>query len=88
MNFNTLKISDVKTQLVALVLAMRNKEQLSQEELANKIGVSRITIQNLEASKNITLDTLLKVLQYFNLLEKFHLFIQDEIDNTAIQSLY
>jgi len=88
MQFNTLIIADVKQQLAAMVTAMRNKRAISQAQLAQEIGVSRITIQNLEASKNVTLDTLLKVLQYFDLLEKFNLFLKDEANSATIPSLY
>lgn len=88
MIFEPTKITNVKQQLVELTLSLRSKNELSQQQLADKIGVSRITIQNLEASKNVTLDTLLKVFHYFDLLEKLHLFLKDETDSSAIPSLY
>lgn len=86
--FDPIKITDIKNQLVELTLALRSKHGLSQEQLADKIGVSRITIQNLESAKNVTLDTLLKVLHYFDLLEKLHLFLKNETDSSTIPSLY
>ena len=86
--FDPIKITDVKNQLVELTLSLRSKHGLSQEQLADKIGVSRITIQNLESAKNVTLDTLLKVLHYFDLLEKLHLFLKNETDSSTIPSLY
>lgn len=88
MQFDLLKITDIKKQLADMVLAMRTKHAISQAQLAENIGVSRITIQNIEASKNVTLDTLLKVLQYFDLLEKFNLFLKDETNSASIPSLY
>ena len=88
MIFDPVKITDVKEKIAELSRSLRSKHQLSQEQLADEIGVSRITVQNLEASKNITLDTLLKVLHHFDLLEKLHLFIKDETDSSSIPSLY
>ena len=88
MIFEPTKITDVKEKVADLSRSLRSKHELSQEQLAEKIGVSRITIQNLEASKNVTLDTLLKVFHYFDLLEKLHLFLKDETDSSTIPSLY
>jgi transcriptional regulator with XRE-family HTH domain len=88
MLFETLKIKDVKTELGKWVKMLRKKQNLSQDQLADLLNMSRITIQNLEAGKNITIDTLLKVLQHFDALEKFNEFVQEEIKNNSYKSLY
>ncbi len=88
MLFETLKIKDVKTDLGKWVKMMRKKQNLSQDQLAELLNMSRITIQNLEAGKNITIDTLLKVFQHFDALEKFNDFVQEEIKNNSYKSLY
>ncbi len=80
MLFETLKIKDVKTDLGKWVKVMRKNQNLSQHQLADLLNMSRITIQNLEAGKNITIDTLLKVFQHFDALEKFSHFVQVEIN--------
>ncbi|PWK16730.1 helix-turn-helix protein [Arcicella aurantiaca] len=88
MLFETLKIKDVKTNTGELVKVMRKQQNLSQDQLAELLGLSRLTIQNLESGKNITIDTLLKVFQYFDCLEKFDQFIKQEIENNNYKSLY
>ncbi|NQW43001.1 MAG: helix-turn-helix transcriptional regulator [Bacteroidetes bacterium] len=88
MIFYTLNLNDAKENLSLLIKDLRKKNKLSQSELAEKLNVSRITIQNMEAANNITIDNFLKVLQYFHLLEKFNSLLKDEIENTQIKSLY
>lgn len=68
--FNTVEIKDVKNELGELVKALRKQRGLSQFQLANSLGVSRTTIQNLEQGKNFTVDTILKVLKEMDLLSQ------------------
>ncbi len=88
MLFETLTIKDVKTDIGKWIRVMRKKQNLSQDQLADLLNMSRITIQNLEAGKNITIDTLLKVFRHFDALEKFNDFVQEEIKNNSYKSLY
>ncbi|WP_339705172.1 helix-turn-helix transcriptional regulator [Algoriphagus aquimarinus] len=72
-----------------LLRKMRKSKGLSQDELAEKLSLSRITIQNVEAGRNFNIDTLLLILQHFNQLESFNKFIKEkseEYDN--LDSLY
>jgi transcriptional regulator with XRE-family HTH domain len=88
MLFRPTTIKDVKNQTAALARSLRKNKGLSQEQLAEALGLSRITIQNLEAGKNTTLETLLKVLQYFDTLDKFNQFIENNIEDNSWNSLY
>jgi transcriptional regulator with XRE-family HTH domain len=88
MLFEILTIKDVKTDLGKLTKVLRKKQKLSQDELADLLNMSRITIQNLESGKNVTTDTLLKVFQHFDVLEKFNHFVLEEIKNNSYKSLY
>ncbi|MCB9263243.1 MAG: helix-turn-helix transcriptional regulator [Flavobacteriales bacterium] len=81
-------IRDVKVQLGNLVKKLRKKEGLSQVELADLLGLSRITVQNLESGQNFTIDTLLKVVHHFNLLEELNRTINQKINDTSINPLY
>lgn len=81
-------IKDVKNHIGILVKLLREREKITQEQLAEKLNLSRVTIQNLEAGKNPTIDTLLKVLQYFDLLSGFDQYIESETRNNSQQSLY
>jgi transcriptional regulator with XRE-family HTH domain len=83
-----LTIKDVKTDIGKWVKMVRKKQNLTQDQLAEILSLSRITIQNLESGKNITVDTLLKVFQHFDTLEKFNQFVQDEIENNSYKSMY
>jgi len=66
---SSLEIIDVKEHLGQLVRTLRKSNSLSQNELADLLDLSRITIQNLESGNNFTIDTFLKVMRHFDLLE-------------------
>lgn len=85
---DALVIKDVKLRVGSLIKTMRNRENITQEQLAEKLGLSRLTIQNLESGKNPTLDTVLKAFQYFDLLDPFNKYLEMEIDNNNQTSLY
>jgi len=71
------------------VKSYRKGEKLSMQELAEKMELSRITIQNLESGKNFTIDTLLKALQYFDKLSAFNDFVKGKkSENEEVESLY
>ncbi|QEH40926.1 helix-turn-helix domain-containing protein [Chitinophaga sp. XS-30] len=88
MKLNELTVYDVKSQIAKLSRTLRGFEGISQDQLAEQLNMSRITIQNLERPKNVTLDTFLKVLQHFDLLEKFDAFIAENIADKNVTPLY
>jgi transcriptional regulator with XRE-family HTH domain len=61
-------IKDVKMSLGKTCKQMRKSNQLSREQLAEALSMSRATIQNIENGKNATLDNVLKVANHFGLL--------------------
>ncbi len=81
-------ISDAKQQIGELAKVLRKRHDRTQEQLAEKLGMSRITIQNLDAGRNATLDTVLKVLQHFDMLRELNGLVTQEIDNNNAPSLY
>ncbi len=86
---SSIKIKDVKSEIGLLVKSYRKGEKLSMQELADKLELSRITIQNLESGKNFTIDTLLKALQYFDKLSAFNDFVKGKrSENEDVESLY
>jgi transcriptional regulator with XRE-family HTH domain len=86
---SNLKIKDVKSEIGQLVKSYRKGEKLSMQELAERLELSRITIQNLESGKNFTIDTLLKVLQYFDTLASLNDFVKGKrSENEEVESLY
>jgi transcriptional regulator with XRE-family HTH domain len=86
--FSNVNIADVKIRFGTLVKTLRKKQGLTQEQLGNKLNLSRITIQNLESGKNATMDTMLIVMQYLDLLANFNDMLQTEITNSSYPSLY
>ncbi|MFB0947155.1 MAG: transcriptional regulator with XRE-family HTH domain [Spirosomataceae bacterium] len=83
------KIKDVKTEIGQFVRVIRKRHDLTQEELAQLLNISRITVQNLEAGKNFTIDTLLKVLEHFDLLKELNTLVKDKrSEQENVISLY
>lgn len=61
-----LTIKEVKTNIGQWCRQMRKAQNLTKQELAEELDLSRFTIAKLENGENPTLETLLKVLQYFD----------------------
>ncbi|RYJ44256.1 XRE family transcriptional regulator [Flavobacterium beibuense] len=62
--------------------------ELSQEDLAKALELSRLTIRKLEEGHNATLDTLLKVINHFDMLGELYAAIDRNISDNNIISLY
>ncbi len=89
MPFNLSTAQDVKLDIGVWLRLMRKSRKLSQAEFASELGVSRITLQNAENGKNITIDTLLLLLRHFDELEGIHKFIREKKEGLAnVRSLY
>lgn len=73
---DTITIKDVKLKLGVLCKKKRQSYDMSQEDLGEALSLSRYTIQKFESGKNATLDTVLKIANYFGLLAS----ITKEID--------
>lgn len=82
-------IKEVKTNLGSWCRAMRKAENLTKQELAEELELSRFTIAKLENGENPTLETLLKVLQYFDEMKAWNQFVLTKIENlNDHQSMY
>jgi len=66
---NITTIKDVKIKIGKACKSLRKSNNLSREELAEVLEISRATIQNIENGKNATLDNILKVANHFGLLQ-------------------
>ncbi|MDC6390434.1 helix-turn-helix transcriptional regulator [Maribacter sp. PR1] len=85
---NAVTIKDVKLQLGELCRQKRQSYEISQEELAEALDISRYTIQKFENGKNATLDTVLKIANHFDLLSNLYLALKDIEKSNDINSLY
>ena len=81
-------IKDVKLQLGELCKQKRQSYEMSQEDLAEALDISRYTIQKFENGKNATLDTVLKIANHFDLLETLYKSLKDLEDANNLNSLY
>ena len=81
-------IKDVKLQLGELCKQKRQSYEMSQEDLAEALDISRYTIQKFENGKNATLDTVLKIANHFDLLETLYKSLKDIEKSNDINSLY
>ncbi len=87
--FELITIKDIQKALGEWCKLLRKREKLTQQELAKELDISPITISKLENGENATLETILKVLQYFDELNSLHRFIQTKIENlNDTKSLY
>ncbi|MFV8270411.1 helix-turn-helix transcriptional regulator [Flavobacterium sp. GT2N3] len=81
-------IKDVKIKIGEWCKQKRRMYELSQDDLAQALEMSRLTIRKLEDGKNVTLDTLLKVVSHFDMLEVVYNAIDNNISDSNINSLY
>jgi len=83
-----IKVSDVRMQIGQLLRNLRKRERMSQQELADRIGVSRVTVYNIETGKNANIDTWLLILEHFDALAEFSEFMRQQNDTIDTGSLY
>ena len=89
MNFSNIRVSDVKINIGTLIKKMRANKKLTQGELAKRLNLSRITIQNIERGNNFTIETYLLIFQYFDEIESFNEYIKSKVDDyNEIKSIY
>lgn len=81
-------IKEVKVKIGEWCRQKRQVYGLSQEELAEALDMSRITIVKVESGKNVNIDTLLKVANHFDGLHIIYQLIKQDIDNNNRNSLY
>lgn len=79
LKFNKPNLKQVKQGLSEWCQILRKENNETQISLAQKLNVSHKTIYNLEKGSNFTIDTLLKVLKYFDRLDLFYQFLSDQI---------
>jgi transcriptional regulator with XRE-family HTH domain len=84
---NIVTIKDVKIKVGDWCRQKRQEYEMSQDELARELDMSRVTIQQLESGNNVTLDTLLKVANHFNSLPDIYKFFENGISENP-DSLY
>ena len=69
-----LKIKDLKASAGLWIRNLRKLNNLSQQELGDKLSLSRVTIQKMESGSNFTMDTFLLAIQHFDQLHNLESF--------------
>tara|TARA_E500000331_G_C17058583_1_gene627176 strand:+ start:212 stop:475 length:264 start_codon:yes stop_codon:yes gene_type:complete len=86
LNFVTIK--EVKEVLGNWCKLERQRHQLTQNELAEILGMSRYTIQKFETGNNATLDTALKIAHHFDALDPLYKALKQQNEQNQTDSLY
>ncbi|WP_445716254.1 helix-turn-helix domain-containing protein [Flavobacterium sp.] len=87
LTFTTIK--EVKDNLGLWCKGLRKSEKLTQKQLAEELALSPLTISKLENGENPTIETLLKVLQYFNEMDAFNQYVKQRMERVNTnESLY
>lgn len=76
-----ISVKDAQQSLGKWCKLMRKREKITQQYLADELSLSPITISKLENGENATLETILKVLQYFDELKTLNSFVVTKISN-------
>lgn len=84
--FSFVTVKEVKDNIGAWCRLLRKSAEMSQQELADELAMSRITVSKLENGENFTIETLLKVLQHFDQIQAFNAYISSQSD--IPESLY
>ena len=64
---------DLSIELFLVGQTIREKRNLTQEELGNLIGVKKAQISRIENGKNLTISTILKVFKALDVDAKLHI---------------
>ena len=68
----------VSKELGARIRRTRIDYPLSQEELANRAGISKRTVMNMERGADVTLGSLISVLRALNLLSRIDMLVDSD----------
>ncbi len=86
---NSIKVLSVKQTIGQHIRMLRKNGGLTQAQLAEILGLSRLTIVKVEAGENFKIDTMLLILQYFGELAILNEFFKESTKQlTAVKSLY
>jgi transcriptional regulator with XRE-family HTH domain len=74
---SSLSDSSIVTEICNGIKQMRLSENISQEELAKRSGLNRVTISRMESGRVVSLLTLVQVLRALDKLEILNIFIKE-----------
>ncbi len=79
MDYKHASTADILEETGARLKAIRIRNKLKQTELAEHLGLSVKAIQTAEGGKNITLKTLIPLLQFYDRIDAFEELLPDTV---------
>ncbi len=76
MNWQLQLENEVLTDLGKYIKALRKNAGMNQTQLAERVGVSRVNISEIERGSNTSISTLLRILKVFNKLDALEEILQ------------
>jgi len=84
MDWNSLSNVEILVELSKRIKDYRIKKRFTQQEIADRAGVSLFTIAQIEKGKSVSMATLIAVLRVLRLLENFEMLLP-EIEVSPIE---
>jgi len=76
-NFYSKSDSTIVNEICGGIKQIRLSKNMSQEELAKRAGLNRVTISRMEAGRSVSLLTLVQILRALDKLDILNVFIQE-----------
>jgi len=76
-NFYPKSDSTIVNEICGGIKQIRLNQNMSQEELAKRAGLNRVTISRMEAGRAVSLLTLVQILRALDKLDMLNIFIQE-----------
>jgi transcriptional regulator with XRE-family HTH domain len=86
MDWNSLSNSEIIIELSRRIKNHRIKKRLTQQELANRAGVSLFTVAQIEKGNSVSFSTLIAILRVLRLLENLEMLFP-EIELSPIEMM-
>ncbi|MBO4716693.1 MAG: helix-turn-helix transcriptional regulator [Spirochaetales bacterium] len=80
--------TEILTEIGSRLKALRIDASLSQSELADRTGISKRTIGNLENGKDISLSTLIEVMRALGIVQRMDMMIPEQELRPSQEYLY
>ena len=77
---------EILLALARRIKALRLIRNITQAELANEIGVTKLTISKIERGEGSRLETFIRIVRFFNQLDKLDALLKS--DDISIKELY
>jgi transcriptional regulator with XRE-family HTH domain len=77
MDWNSLSNSEIVLEFGKRIKGYRIKKRLTQQELADKAGISLFTVTQVEKGKPVSCSTLIAILRVLRMLDNFEMLIPE-----------